>query len=138
MALHLKVITPMRTAVDTEVKSVLVPSVRGEMEVLPGHADIIVALDNGELTYRPATGAAQSVFVGGGFLQVDNEQILLVTDTVLEAHEIDTASVEEAVARAQEAFRNQASVLSREEQTHLAAGIARQLAMLEYRRKKHL
>lgn len=138
MALHLKIITPMRTAVDTEVASVLVPSVQGEMEVLPGHADIIAAMDNGELTYRPIGGAAQSVFVGGGFLQVDAEQVMLVTDTVLEAHEIDASSVEAAVAKAQEAFRNQASILTREESTRLAASIARQLAMLEYRRKKHL
>lgn len=138
MALHLKIITPMRTAVDTDVSSVLVPSVQGEMEVLPGHADIIVALDNGELIYRPVEGAQQSVFVGGGFLQVSSDLMMLVTDTVLEADEIDTNSVEEAIARAQESFRNQSSVLSREEQTHLAAGIARQLAMLEYRRKKHL
>jgi F-type H+-transporting ATPase subunit epsilon len=138
MALHLKIITPMRTAVDAAVSSVLVPSVQGEMEVLPGHADIIVALDNGELIYRPVVGAQQSVFVGGGFLQVSSDLMMLVTDTVLEADEIDTNSVEEAIARAQESFRNQSSVLSREEQTHLAAGIARQLAMLEYRRKKHL
>ena len=131
MALHLKIITPMRTAVDADVSSVLVPSVQGEMEVLPGHADIIVALDNGELIYRPVEGAQQSVFVGGGFLQVSSDLMMLVTDTVLEADEIDTNS-------AQESFRNQSSVLSREEQTHLAAGIARQLAMLEYRRKKHL
>lgn len=138
MALHLKIITPMRTAVDADVSSVLVPSVQGEMEVLPGHADIIVALDNGELIYRPVEGTQQSVFVGGGFLQVSSDLMMLVTDTVLEADEIDTNSVEEAIARAQESFRNQSSVLSREEQTHLAAGIARQLAMLEYRRKKHL
>ena len=128
----------MRTAVDTDVSSVLVPSVQGAMEVLPGHADIIVALDNGELVDRPVEGAQQSVFVGGGFLQVSSDLMMLVTDTVLEADEIDTNSVEEAIARAQESFRNQSSVLSREEQTHLAAGIARQLAMLEYRRKKHL
>ena len=63
MALHLKIITPMRTAVDTEVASVLVPSVQGEMEVLPGHADIIAAMDNGELTYRPVQGTTQSVFM---------------------------------------------------------------------------
>lgn len=138
MPLHLKIITPMRTAVDTEVTGVLVPSVQGEMEVLPGHADIIAAMDNGELVYRTANEAPKSVFIGGGFLQVNNEQVMLVTDTVLEADEIDASSVEAAVAKAQEAFRNQSSVLSREEQTHLAAGIARQLAMLEYRRKKHL
>lgn len=136
MTLHLKIITPMRTAVDADIHSVLVPSVQGEMEVLPDHADIIAAIDNGELVYRPVNGAPESLFVGGGFLQVEGDLVMLVTDTVLKAEEIDSSSVEEAVARAQEAYRNQSSVLSREEQTHLAAAIARQLAMLEFRRKK--
>lgn len=136
MGLYLRIITPMRTAVDAEVSGVLVPSMQGEMEVLPGHADIIAAIDNGELVYREIGKEPHSIFIGGGFLQVDKELALIVTDTVLEADEIDASSVEEAVARAQETFRNQASVLSREEQTHLAAAIARQLAMLEYRNKK--
>ncbi len=136
MGLYLKIITPMRTAVDAEVSGVLVPSMQGEMEVLPGHADIIAAIDNGELVYREIGKEPHSLFIGGGFLQVDKELALIVTDTVLEADEIDASSVEEAVARAQETFRNQSSVLSREEQTHLAAAIARQLAMLEYRNKK--
>lgn len=136
MGLYLKIITPMRTAVDAEVSGVLVPSMQGEMEVLPGHADIIAAIDNGELVYREVGMEPHSIFIGGGFLQVDKELALIVTDTVLEADEIDASSVEEAVARAQETFRNQSSILSREEQTHLAAAIARQLAMLEYRNKK--
>lgn len=136
MGLYLRIITPMRTAVDAEVSGVLVPSMQGEMEVLPGHADIIAAIDNGELVYREIGKEPRSIFIGGGFLQVDKELALIVTDTVLEADEIDASSVEEAVARAQETFRNQSSVLSREEQTHLAAAIARQLAMLEYRNKK--
>ena len=136
MGLYLRIITPMRTAVDAEVSGVLVPSMQGEMEVLPGHADIIAAIDNGELVYREIGKEPHSIFIGGGFLQVDKELALIVTDTVLEADEIDASSVEEAVARAQETFRNQSSVLSREEQTPLAAAIARQLAMLEYRNKK--
>lgn len=136
MALHLKIITPLRTAVDTDIHSVLVPSAQGEMEILPDHADIIAAMDNGELAYRPVNGAPQSLFVGGGFLQVEGDAVMLVTDTVLSVDEIDASSVEAAIARAQEAYRNQSSVLNREEQTLLAASIARQLAMLEFRRKK--
>ena len=136
MALHLKIITPLRTAVDTDIHSVLVPSAQGEMEILPDHADIIAAMDNGELVYRPVNGAPQSLFVGGGFLQVEGDAVMLVTDTVLSVDEIDASSVEAAIARAQEAYRNQSSVLNREEQTLLAASIARQLAMLEFRRKK--
>lgn len=136
MPLHFQIITPMRTALQAAVSSIQLPAVEGEMEILPGHADLIAAVANGELTYRPEGGSPQSLFVGGGFLQVDKENVLLVTDTALQAGEINASAVQEAIERAQTALRNSDSVLSREEQTYLAAQLAKQMAMLEYSRKK--
>ena len=76
--------------------------------------------------------------MGGGFLQVENDNVLLVTDTALTVDEIDTTSVEKALERAQAAFRDSASVLDREEQTKLEAAIAKQMAMLDFRKKRRL
>ncbi len=134
--MRFKIITPLRTALDADVVSVKLPATEGEMEVLPGHADIIASVANGELSYRAAGEPAKSLFVGGGFLQVEGDSVLLVTDTALEAAEIDTDTVQKALERAQAALRNQESVLSREEQTYLEASIAKQLALLEYSRRK--
>lgn len=134
--MHFKIITPMRTALEADVLSVHLPGTEGELEVLPGHAGMITSVANGELIYRPVDGEPSSLFVGGGFLQVQHDDVLLVTDTALEADEINTDTVEEALKRAQDALRNSASVLSREEQTKLEAAIAQQLAMLEYNRKR--
>ncbi len=136
MPLHFKIITPLRTALDAEVSSVKLPATEGEMEVLPGHADIIASVANGELSYRPVGEATQSLFVGGGFLQVESDNVLLVTDTALEAADIDTDTVQKALERAQEALKNRDSVISREEQAYLEACIAKQLAILEYNRRK--
>ncbi len=136
MPLHFKIITPLRTALDAEVVSVKLPATEGEMEVLPGHADLIASVANGELTYRAAGEPARSLFVGGGFLQVEKDKVLLVTDTALEAAEIDTTTVQQALERAQAALRNRESVISREEQAYLEACIAKQLALLEYNRRK--
>ncbi len=137
MPLHFKIITPLRTALDAEVVSIKLPATEGEMEVLPGHTDIIASVANGELSYRRAgEPAAQQLFVGGGFLQVEGDKVLLVTDTALEDGDIDTTTVEQALQRAQDALRNRASVLSREEQAYLEACIAKQLAILEYNRRK--
>lgn len=137
MSLHFTIITPLRTALETEVSSVHLPASQGEMEVLPGHTDLITSVANGELTYRPVSGEAQTLFVGGGFLQVENDKVLLVTDTALAAADIDSDTVEKAVERAKAALRNSASVLSREEQANLEAAIAKQLAMLEFHKKLH-
>lgn len=132
--MRFKIITPLRTALDLEVTGLKLPATQGEMEVLPGHADLITSIANGELTYTPADGTARSLFVGGGFLQVEHGDVLLVTDTALEAASIDTDTVQAALERAQKALRDRASVLSREEQTYLEACIAKQLAMMEYSR----
>ena len=136
MALQFQIITPVRTALQAAVTSIQLPAVAGEMEILPGHADLIAAVANGELVYKPENGEAQSLFVGGGFLQVENENVLLVTDTALVADEIDPSAVQAAIERAQTALRNSETVLSREEQTYLAAQLAKQLAMLDFTRKK--
>lgn len=136
MAMHFKIITPMRTVLETEVTGVHLPGAEGELEVLPGHASMITSVANGELIYYPVDAAPKSLFVGGGFLQVQHDDILLVTDTALEADEINTDTVEQALERAQAALRNSASVLTREEQAKLEAAIAKQLAMLEYNRKR--
>ena len=136
MPLQFQIITPMRTALQAAVTSIQLPAVEGEMEILPGHADLIAAVANGELTYCSEGGSPESLFVGGGFLQVDKENVLLVTDTALKAGEIDSTAVQEAIERAQAALRNSGSVLSREEQTYLAAQLAKQMALLDYSRKK--
>ena len=87
-------------------------------------------------SFRTAQGKEVSLFVGGGFLQVENDNALLVTDTVLAADEMDPSSINAAIEQARNRLRNESSILSREEQTRLEAGIAQQLAMLEYRLKK--
>ncbi len=138
MPMQFKIITPMRTALEVEVNSIRVPASKGEMEVLPGHAAIITSVANGELSYTCPGKPAESLFVGGGFMQVDNDQVLLVTDTALTVDEIDTTSVEKALERAQAAFRDGTSVLDREEQARLEASIAKQIAMLDFRKKRRI
>ena len=138
MPMQFKIITPMRTALEAEVTAIRLPASTGEMEVLPGHAAIITSVANGELTYTCPGQVSESLFVGGGFLQVENDNVLLVTDTALTVDEIDTTSVEKALERAQAAFRDGASVLDREEQTKLEAAIAKQMAMLDFRKKRRI
>lgn len=138
MPMQFRIITPMRTALEAEVSVIRVPASKGEMEVLPGHASLITSVSNGELSYTCPGQEPRSLFVGGGFLQVAEDDVLLVTDTALTVDEIDTTSVEAALERAQAAFRDGASVLDREEQAKLEAAIAKQIAILDFRKKRRV
>ena len=136
MALHLKIITPMSTPLDSDVLSITLQGIGGEMEILPDHTDMISSNGNGELSYRLNNGETHSIFIGAGFIQVEANQVLLVTDTALQSDEIDVNSIVQAMERAQEVLRNQSSVLSRQEQTYLEASIAKQMAMMDYKRRR--
>jgi len=97
--LTLRVITPDRIALDTQVESVRVPGVDGSLGILPRHAPMVAALDTGILRYR-AQGKQQVLFVSGGFAEVRGDTLRVVTEAGEKREEIDEARAKEAEQRA--------------------------------------
>ena len=77
--LHLKVVTPRRLLVEAEVDAVSLPSLEGEVGVLPGHRPLFVGIGRGKLTYR-AGGDEESFPVRGGYAQVQPEKVVVMTE----------------------------------------------------------
>lgn len=83
-----QVVTPERTAFAKTVDFVALPLFDGELGVLPGRAPLLGRLGYGAL--RVKTGAAvESFFVDGGFAQVRDDVV-----TVLTANAIATDAIE--------------------------------------------
>jgi F-type H+-transporting ATPase subunit epsilon len=77
--IKLKVITPVRLLVEREVDFVGLPSLEGELGILPGHAPFFIGLGKGKLTYR-AGDRSESFFVRGGYAQVQPEEVVVMTE----------------------------------------------------------
>lgn len=74
MSLKLKIVSPERIVFDNDVESVTVPGMKGEFQILTGHAPLISSLGNGKLMYMDAEG--EHVFtVSGGFVEVQNNVV---------------------------------------------------------------
>jgi len=99
--LTLRIITPDRIAIDTPVDSVQFPAADGLMGVLPKHAHMVAALDTGALTYKVG-GREEVLFVSGGFAEVRDNTVRLVTQAGEPATEIDEQRAREAEKRARE------------------------------------
>jgi F-type H+-transporting ATPase subunit epsilon len=99
--LTLRVITPERIALDQSVESVRVPAVDGDLGILPRHAPMVAALDVGLMRYRVG-GAEQVLFVSGGFCEVRDQTVRVVTEAGERPAEIDEARAREAETRARE------------------------------------
>lgn len=133
--MQFQIITPDRTALSEEVEYVYLPGSLGEMGVLKQHTALITTIEPGELRYKPTGKPEVQVIVGSGFVQVEDDCILMVTDLALEPDKIDESSVEKAIAAAREALKL-AEGMSREDQARFEATLAKQIAVLSIRKKK--
>jgi F-type H+-transporting ATPase subunit epsilon len=77
--IRLKVVTPRRLLVEADVDAVSLPSLEGEVGVLPGHRPLFVGIGRGNLTYR--AGSEEETFaVQGGYAQVQPEKVVVMTE----------------------------------------------------------
>jgi F-type H+-transporting ATPase subunit epsilon len=127
-ALTLRVITPERIALDQSVSSVRIPGVDGSIGILPRHAPMVAALDIGLMHYR--TGGREDVlFVSGGFAEVRDNTVRIVSQAGEKPEEIDEERAREAEARARERL-SQTRVLEGEPIDLLRAEAALKRALL--------
>jgi F-type H+-transporting ATPase subunit epsilon len=76
--LKVSVISPESVLFEGETDSVVAPAYDGEVGILTGHAPLMALLGDGQL--RLGTGSARKFNVSGGFMQVLNDQVRVVTE----------------------------------------------------------
>lgn len=77
--LQVSVISPEKVLFEGSVDSVVAPAFDGEIGILNGHAPLMTLLGEGELRVGPETGGRR-FRVSGGFLQVADNQVRVVTE----------------------------------------------------------
>ena len=78
----------------------------GEIAFLKGHAPFLGALDDAAVRLVLSGGGQQERFaVHGGFVEVANDRVIVLSDVAELAGDIDTARAQEAKTRAEEALR---------------------------------
>jgi F-type H+-transporting ATPase subunit epsilon len=105
MPLSLEIVTPERKVAQLTCDEVRAPGVQGGFGIRPGHASFMSALDPGRLTV--VTGGKEEHFaVGGGFLQVDQDRVLVLAESAERREEIDVERAERAFTEATERLRS--------------------------------
>jgi len=79
----LKVITPGGVVCEERVRSVTLPSLRGEIGILPGHITYTGLLQLGVVEYvRAEDDSPQKMVVGGGLCAFSEEELVVLADLV--------------------------------------------------------
>ena len=77
--LHVSVISAEASLYEGDATSVVAPAFDGEVGILTGHAPMMTLLGKGELRVEGGSGARKFT-IEGGFLQVVNNQVRVVTE----------------------------------------------------------
>jgi F-type H+-transporting ATPase subunit epsilon len=101
----LEIHTIEKTIVSEEIDKVTVPTKNEELTILPGHAPIITNLGYGTLTYNSQKGE-QFLFISGGFMEVQNERVIVLADLIERPEEIDEKEIEKAKKEAEDILQS--------------------------------
>ena len=106
---QLEIITPEHTVFSGPVTSIVVPATAGRMGVLANHAAMVASLEPGSMKVVLADGSVHVYALGGGFLEVAQNEARVVADVGERADEIDEQRAVRAEERARQRLRERAA-----------------------------
>ncbi len=133
--IHLEIVTPDKLLFSGTVDRVTVPSTRGYLGILPGHAPLLAELGIGSISFKSGD-REETITCFWGFLEVLPERVVVLAQTAEPASTIDINRAEQAKNRAEQrlASKNPDTDYARAELALLRA-VARLEAGRAYQRR---
>jgi F-type H+-transporting ATPase subunit epsilon len=104
MALTLEIVTPEARVYSDTIETVVIPTLDGEIGILPGHIPLLTQVVAGELRVTKG-GQTQFLAVGAGFAEVQGDKVSVLAESAITEERIDVNAAEEAKRRAEQALK---------------------------------
>lgn len=131
--INFKIVTPEKTVFEQVIDQVTLPVTDGQVTIMPNHRSYIASLKSGEILLK-SEGKEISLVTSGGFIEFNDNVLILLADTAEAAEEIDLKRAEEARTRAEELKKEKVS-MSDLEYAKVAAAIEKESARIHVARK---
>lgn len=94
--MKLSLFTPEQTLLkDEKITEVLVPSIKGYLGILPGHAPLVSLLRAGVLKYwTKQSKQAKKLALGWGYLEVHHGDVRILAESAATKESLDRAQIE--------------------------------------------
>jgi len=87
-----------------QAEFVALPGEAGELGILPQHTPLVSLIKPGFVRITlPETHEVKQIFVAGGVIEVQPDQVNVLADTAVRSEDLDHAKTEQAIAAAKEA-----------------------------------
>jgi len=134
MALTLEIVTPEARVYSDTVDTVVIPTVEGEIGILPGHIPLLTQVGAGELRVFK-NGKTELLAVGNGFAEIDGDKVSILAESAISEEKIDLDAAEKAMQRAEEALRGKDS-LDAAEVERLESIVRLAIAQIDLKRRR--
>jgi F-type H+-transporting ATPase subunit epsilon len=98
--MSIEVVSPSRSLAKTTGVRLSVPGRQGYLGILPGHAALVTELGLGELQIDAEGKSPVRFLVNGGYMEVVNDQIIVLVDSAETREQIDMERAKKAKERA--------------------------------------
>ena len=100
MALHVELVSPERILYSGEAEMVIARTGGGDIAFLTGHAPFVGMLGIGKVIVREVGGSSVVAAVHGGFVELKDNRVSILSDVAELSTQIDVARAREALSRA--------------------------------------
>ena len=83
------IVSPSKQIFSGAVISLSAPGTQGNFQILFNHADFLTSLTYGEIKLVIEDGNVDHYATSGGFLEVKNNKVIILTETIEKSDEID-------------------------------------------------
>ncbi|MES2538364.1 MAG: F0F1 ATP synthase subunit epsilon [Pseudomonadota bacterium] len=136
--IHVSVVSAEEEIFDGDAEFVALPGESGELGIYPMHTPLITRIRPGAVRIKVAGQSEEElVFVAGGLLEVQPDEVTVLAETAIRGHDLDEAKANEAKRQAEEALKNRGAKIDyAKAQSELTAAIAQIQAISRLRKKR--
>lgn len=98
-AFKITVVTPAAEVLDQQVEYASIPAHDGQVGIAHLRAPLLAKLGYGKMTLKSG-GGEQAYFIGGGFAQVKDDKLSILTDEAVPAGDLDAGAAQTALDEA--------------------------------------
>ncbi|AWL06884.1 F0F1 ATP synthase subunit epsilon [Massilia oculi] len=136
--IRVSVVSAEEEVFEGDAEFVALPGESGELGIYPQHTPLMTRIRPGAVRIKvPGQEDEELVFVAGGILEVQPDEVTVLADTAIRGRDLDEASANEARKQAEEALRNRDTRIDyAKAQSELAIAIAQIQALSRQRKRR--
>jgi F-type H+-transporting ATPase subunit epsilon len=98
-----ELVSPERLVLSEDVVEVVIPASDGQMTVMKDHAPTMTTVKPGLVVVKRADGGEETIFVDGGFADINDNGLSLLAEVAMLTSELDSETLAARLAGAKEA-----------------------------------